>query len=331
MDLYKEYKQPYKSILFILSNSVSDFRLTLAAKWLSEWGYNVEVTTSVPAWLSTYHDVIVVGRPCLELLPILDMWIKAGKNVVIDMDDDFMAIPRTNPAYPMIGHGRPGYMKGLAETIKKAAVLTVTTPEVAIRYGREAVIIPNCWDETNRLWQSNMGHNTVNIGWVGTQTHWEDFQLVKDALLQVLSERPNARVVIGLDDKLYKLFESLPEDRRMFIPGLPYEIYPVFYQYTDIVLAPLLDNYFNRAKSEIKLIAAGAASRAWIASPMPFYREWEVGGVFADTQEQWKEKILMLVDNNEMRLCDGSAGHDKALTRTSEIIAREWQILVDRL
>lgn len=331
MDLYRQYNHPYKSILFILSNSVSDFRLTLAAKWLSEWGYNVEVTTSVPAWLSTYHDVIVVERPCLELLPILDLWIKAGKTVIIDMDDDFMAIPKTNPAYPIIGQGRPGYMSGLETTIKKATVLTVTTPEVAIRYGRDAVIIPNCWDETNKLWQSRLQRNTVNIGWVGTQTHWEDFQLVKDALMQVLSERPSTKVVIGLDDKIYNLFESLPENRKLYIPGMPYQIYPAFYGYTDIVLAPLLDNHFNRAKSEIKLIEAGAASRAWVASPMPFYYDWYYGGVFASTPENWYSQIIGLVDNPPDMLNQGEVGHAKALTRTSEIIAREWQIMVDRL
>lgn len=331
-ELYREYKKPYRSILFITSSSVSDFRLALAGRWLRKWGYQVDLLDAVPAWVSTYADIIVVSRPQMELCPMLLQWMQAGKKVIIDMDDDFMAIPQTNPAYPVIGAGRPGYIKILQEVISKATKLTVAVPELATRYNRDAILIRNCWDEENELWGfTHRDDNIVNIGWVGTTTHFEDFQLVKDALIAVLAERPQTRVVIGLDIDIYNLFAAVPEKQKLFLPGMSYNEYPSFYKYIDIALVPLLDNYFNRAKSEIKLIEAGAAGKPWIASPLPFYTEWGAGGVFATTFEEWKEKLLVLIDNKDLRTDFGIRGNLRAMQATSEIMAQEWQKLVDEL
>lgn len=335
MDLFKEYKRPYKSVFILISHSVSDFRVALAGRWLKKWGYHVEIADSIAAWQGTHFDVTICSRPNAEICLILDTWIKAGRNVIIDMDDDFMAIPPENPAYQFIGAGKQGYHKILLNTIKNATKLVTTAPELAMRYGRETVIIPNCWDEENKLWGRKQKRETVNIGWIGTTTHKMDFEIVRTVLHEILEEQPMAKLVIGLDFEIYRAFETVPEHQKLFIPGMSYEEYPNFYYYCDIILAPLLDTYFNRAKSDIKLVEAGAAGLSWVASQIPFYERWGGGkgggGYIAHNRDEWKNLITFLIVNKGARESIGMEGNLVSQSRTSELMAKEWQILIESL
>jgi glycosyltransferase involved in cell wall biosynthesis len=194
------------------------------------------------------------------------------------------------------------------------------------------VVIPNCWDEENPLWDvPKLPSDMVRIGWIGTTTHFEDFQIARDALQLVMAERPLTKAVIGLDPKIYDLFGDIPETRKLFIPGMSYNEYPAFYKYTDIILVPLLDTHFNRAKSEIKLIEAGAAGQPWLASPLPAYLEWGAGGVYANTLDEWVGKLRVLVDSPELRATIGAQGRARAERFTSELMAKQWQILLETL
>jgi hypothetical protein len=204
------------------------------------------------------------------------------------------------------------------------------------RYGRNCVVIPNCYDEENTLWAVRKKRETVNIGWIGTATHREDFELAREPLLQILSECKEAKIVIGLDPKIYEMFKEIPENRKMFIPALPYQEYPSFYAYTDIMLAPLLDTYFARAKSDIKLVEAGAASQPFVASALPFYTDWcnitpYSPGLIADEPDMWYAQLKRLVDTKIVRVTKGAQNHINAQTRTSEKTSRLWDQLLRSL
>jgi glycosyltransferase involved in cell wall biosynthesis len=330
-EVYRTYKHPYKSVLFVLSNSVSDFRMLLAAKWMSRWGYNVNISDNLPEWLGIHYDVIVCPRPNADISKMLVNYLSNGIKVIIDMDDDFYSIPKENPAYNMLGEGAKGYHKELRKVIEKATAFVTTTKELAIRYGRESVVINNYYDEENPLWKIPAPKHMFSIGWIGTDTHRQDFNLAFEAISRILSEREDVRVVIGNDPGIYNKFEAVPERQKLFFLGLAYPIYPVFYKFCDVVVSPLEDNYFNRAKSDIKLLEANASGVPWVASPLPMYFDYRYGGMFAKTPEDWYSCLTEFMTNSEILKADTNIGSGNADGRTSRIMAKKWEKLISSL
>lgn len=79
--------------------------------------------------------------------------------------------------------------------------------------------------------------------------------------------------------------------------------YPLFFVGADIVLAPLEDNRFNRAKSELKTIEAGAAGLPVICSNVEPYRMLAHGvdGFLADNANKFGKYLNRLIGDENLR------------------------------
>jgi glycosyltransferase involved in cell wall biosynthesis len=325
----------HRSICFVLSNSASDFRLTLAARHLQRVGYGVEVFNEIlkkaPLYKLMEHDVFVISRPGLEMCDFIKHGISINKQIVVDMDDDLTSVPDGSPAFQITGQERINYVNNLIHVVEMATALTITKPDLSVCYHRNGEVIPNGWDEENTLWQSpKVRWDGISIGWAGTITHRGDFAICLPALRQILSQRKDVRVVIGGDEEIYNLFADVPERQKLYLVSVAYENYPAMYAFWDIAVAPLEDTRFNSKKSDIKLVEAGARGIPWVASPLPQYREWGKGGVFADDWN-WYDRLMMLIDDIELRQRLGSIGHTHAMMRTSAVIGKRWEEVIGEL
>lgn len=319
----------YKSICVILGNTVSDMRMHFAARHLERAGYEVEVLSQVPHFKTVQHDGFIISRPGIQMIDFIGVALATGKPVIVDMDDNFKLIPPENPAYSIIGRGNLDYVTALYNMIKSVTMLTAPKPEILTAYERYGEVIPNGWDEENELWKvDNVERDGfINIGWAGTTTHRQDFQLVLPALKQILSEREDVRVVIGGDPAIYNEFWEFSERKKLFLVGTPYERYPLMFAFWDMLLAPLEDTEFNRYKSDIKLVEAGARGIPWIASPLPQYERWATGGILTP-DSGWIGSLMALIDNGEFRQSLAEQGKAQALTRTSAEIGKLWVNIV---
>jgi glycosyltransferase involved in cell wall biosynthesis len=319
----------YKSLCFILGNNVSDFRLEYAARYLLIKNYDLEVLSTVPLYKAVQHDIFIISRPGMDMCHFIGDLLVADRTVIIDMDDDFYSIPFHNSSYKLIGKGRPDYLKILEQIISAASVLTVPNQVLSSRYHRFAELVPNGWDSDNELWRlPRVKSNYVNIGWAGTSTHGEDFKLAAPAILRVLDKRKNARIVIGGDEAIYKMFESVPEEQKLFLNGVKMSVYPAMFTFFDILVAPLVNDTFNLAKSDLKCVDASARSIPCLASPLPMYTEWNEGVLFANSDEEWEVQLLKLIDSPDLRTKLGQEGHVKAETRTIDKIGEVWEGLI---
>ena len=335
MEVFPEQRKNYKSVLAVRANAVSDFRIDLAARHLSKAGFEVEVITQVPFYKASQFDIILCCRPGISMIEFLKVCLLAGKRVVVDLDDDFNAIPKHNPAYNYTGAGHATYLYELKKLLNYPGVIvTYASAELAKRYKVDGVVIPNYWDEENPNWYipKRTHPDYVTLGFSGTTTHREDFNIIEPALKKVFNDYPHLRFVSQLDDSIYTRFLDLPEERKLFIPPLLYIDYPLMYSYIDILLVPLRDTHFNRAKSDIKLLECGASKTPYVASDMPFYHDWGVGGGLVKTTD-WDVALPSMVENwnPEVRQELGEQGHTKALTRTSAIVCNKWIELVEEL
>jgi glycosyltransferase involved in cell wall biosynthesis len=276
-------------------------------------------------------DILVVCRS--HRPDLVQRYKDAGAKIVYDLDDDFWAIDPDHPGYKGVGPGNPlrlGLMEG---AIHLADVMTVSTPVLAARlpdYGiqKTCYIVPNGWNTKMRGWplKPRELQKQITVGWAGTMTHRKDFEKVLPQLVKLARKHPEINYRIMGDHMIFlELLKKLSE-RISFFSGVPYQFYPAAIREFDILIAPLLNTYFNRAKSDIKLVEAGASYIPWVASDIPFYAEWDQSGEsgilvpYAEA-EGFSDAILKIVESGHyLQMAEKS--RELANRRTADKIAQ---------
>lgn len=152
----------------------------------------------------------------------------------------------------------------------------------------------------------------------GTKTHDRDFQLIQDQIIKILEKYPQAKLMIlghlNLDEKFKKY------RRRVIRHGLKnYLELEEFIARVDINLAPLVQNEFTNAKSEIKFFDAGMVGVPTIASPtFAFKKAIRNGknGILAKDDE-WFEKIELLMNDKNLYTKISKAAYKSSLQNHS--------------
>lgn len=339
-------------------------RLGVPAEALRQLGYKVHLFHGFAQTHLKDHDLAVFCRPFDQALArAVAAYVRAGIPVIVDIDDLFHAIPPHSPAYKRVGPGNPAALKLLEQSIAAADVVTVATPGLADAYrplARSIAILPSAWSRAQ--WEqggisSTSGlppfavedlppsplagegrdggkdgdHTGTVLGWAGTTTHRVDIQEMRVGVLRALEQRPQARLVIIGDPGVYQVFKTLPAAQCTYRPGVPFAQYPKLLAEFDILLAPLEDNAFNRAKSDLKLLEAGICGIPWVASPLPAYRDWGVGGLFAATPDEWEQALLRLIDDADLRRRLGAEGRAQAEMREIGHIVRLWEAIIEEV
>lgn len=269
-------------------------------------------------------DVAILSRcPHVELVK---QFKNNGARVLIDIDDDFFAIPPQHPGYESVGKNSP-FAKGLRESIRHCDGLIVSTPELAERYQTLApirAVIPNGWSDRDGWSRTKVPHRGLVIAWAGTITHRQDFSLVQETLISAAARAPHVRIRIGGDPEIYQLLGPVPEYQKTFLPMLPFRNYVTAFQDVDLWLAPLVDDPFNRAKSDVKLVEAGATGTPFLASCLPQYLRWNAGGLYALPGE-WSENLAALIDSPQLRADLAEEGWKKAQERNITQLVALWE------
>jgi len=320
-----------KGIAFIGVGEVSDgIRLGVPVAGLAVLGKLATVARSAAQLDLARFDTLVFSRPQLSATAPREIELaqRSGSRVVIDLDDDFYAIPPDHPGYHGVGPGNPARLQALERLLAQADLVVVATPALAERYApltRHVTIIPNGWSRSNPLWEQPLAtHESFNIGWAGTPTHRADLALLADDVVAFMRRTPAGHLIIGGDPVAWRMFADLPEARRTFVPMLPFEQYPNLLAQFDVLLAPLCANAFNEAKSDIKLLEAGIRRIPWVASPRAAYMAWGDGGLFADAPGEWLKALVQLEQDPALRVRLSAAGRALAEQREAAQIARLW-------
>lgn len=325
-----------KSILFTLDTSVvGPIRAGIPGAALQAKGYRVGIALFGTIGEKAYAeaDVVCFVRPTYNAaaaIQFMRQW--PNKRAFVNVDDHFEAIPKGHPGYDLIGPGNPERIGYLHAAIRACDRLLVSTPELAERYAgyhKPVEIVPNGWLSSNDVWQRKWPHRGVTIGWAGTATHTEDWNLIETPVRRILKEFPDTRLVIAGDERIYARFASTPEKQKLYLPGLEYSQYPWLIAHFDILLAPLADTYFNRAKSDIKLVDAGARGIPFIASRLEPYLHWPAGcGLLASTPAEWYDALKLLVTDPAQRGMMGYAGSLAAAGRDG-LNTSQWEKLLE--
>ena len=283
------------------------YRIEQPARWLSDHGVECRVIhprDAVDKGVFRGVTTFVLQRAHgVETQRAVSHLIDRGVRVVYEIDDDLWRLPEWNPA-------RAEYTKDVLVRIenlmRQCTAVTVSTQAMADRVvdlGCGAVyVVPNGIPLDLIPPRAVRTRQGVRVGWWGTRTHQGDLSLIGGALQRLLRDRPDVTLVT--------MGDGLPG----VWPAARFERYPAVHPVAfygalvglelDVVVAPLVDNEFNRAKSPVKALEAGAIKVALAASRVGPYREHLEHGVtalLANNQAEWEANLFALVDTPTLR------------------------------
>lgn len=225
-----------------------------------------------------------------------------GKKVtlVVDIDDNVFEIPYGNIAMFFWKRRRK---EELASVLKMADMVVVSTEPLKrylSKFTHKVVVLKNCLDLSQ--WEKKKKKNDkIKIGWVYSKTHTPDISRVKEAIEEIKKEYGDKISIelLGGDKSVFDCETVINEP-------VPFAKYHERLQELnwDISICPLVDNDFNRGKSNIKWLESSMASCAVIASDVyPYERSITHGktGLICGSKNQWKNALRKLIESRELR------------------------------
>ena len=278
-------------------------------------------------------DLIVIQRlfPSAETLPLYRRILASDRPIIYELDDDFLHIPPMHPRRDAIGCFEPYVL----ECLTRADAVTVSTAELGRRlavYNRNIDVLPNALDTA--LWHSETVQpkratdGPVVIGFAGTPTHGADLELISEALRRIHGRYEDRVVFRFLGSPPPRGLEARCEQRTFEARYSAYA-HALAHSDIDIALAPLIDNPFNRCKSDIKWLEYAACGFAGVYSDLPLYRnsvsDGRTGLLVENTAQAWFDAIDRLVRDVVLREQIGKAARTEVMaTRTVEAVAPRY-------
>ena len=241
-----------------------------------------------------------------------------GIPLIVDIDDNIEDVPHYNMGARAY---RPNSDLNAITTrqLQEADAVTVTTEHlkgVVGKYNEHVYVLPNSldiglWEREIELPRKSIGQ--IRIGWMGAQTHEDDFRLVLPAIQKILDRYDNVKFYClgGVPNCVHVL-----QDKQIVKLNQWYDIveYPsrIRQWQFDIGIAPLRDNGFNRSKSNLRWLEYSAMGIPTVVSRVePFNRCVEEGktGLFAHETDEWFEQLSRLVEDEQMRMDIGAAAN----------------------
>jgi hypothetical protein len=282
-------------------------------------------------WLGTFDIVFSSYFPnatAYSLLKVVQQ--RYGTKFVLDVDDDMFAINPDNPFWMKMDDEKAYWMQCM---IRDNDYITTTTEDLAKvfrerRVGKpkeSVIVLPNAINEDYRHPPFDNGKKIV-IGYFGGSSHYSDLHEsgVLKAIEKIMHENKNVHFKsVGMVVDKYT-----PKARTTFVEGKrgtdwTDKVFPTMK--FDISIAPLLDNIFNKGKSNIKWQESTRAGSAFIASNIGPYRRLmpETAILCQNTEDDWYRGLKKLVDDKELR--------QKLVTNSTQLLAtmtmdKQWKL-----
>lgn len=259
---------------------------------------------------ATPYRAVLVQRDNLprELVaPFLAAAADRGIRVAAEVDDDFF----TDSGRARLARAEydPDRLASIDALVRGADLVVVSTEELAALLrpvARRVVVVPNALDPT--IWTpggpvapepvaSDPEHRVL---YMGTLTHGADLELLRDVFTDLTASDglPVRLEVIGVTEEA----DDPSWFRRVEVPD---GHYPAFARWLvehrsrwRAGVAPLRDEVFNRAKSDLKAVEYTALGLPAVVSDRPSYRIARDHGVVAvpDDLGAWRDAVRAAVD-----------------------------------
>lgn len=287
-----------------------DWTVSVVAPEKVEAGYRDGKFSGVRGFPDPLPDLLVMQRAGTPgQIDVLRWASQQGVKTVMDFDDAMWCIDKDNIAWS--AWNRPNqhrqHWKLCEEAARIADLITVTTSHLEKHYGRyhhRTEVIPNYVPRAATEIPGHAENEVFTAGWAGfTKTHPGDCRVSKpaaeailegDGALRVIADAKGAAAEWGIEPDL---IDAVPAQK--FGPNYYKELSSL-----DLMLVGLLDTPFNRAKSSLKVLEAGAMGVPSIAPDNPPHRLLAKTGfpvTLAASPSEWYDaaKAAMSMGYNE--------------------------------
>lgn len=248
---------------------------------------------------------------------------ECGIPLVYDYDDNVQLVRPYNPGYRSF-LPNADTKKWNIKAAEMCTALTVTTQNLKDYYqkhNKNIFICPNSIDFGWRDKYLNVEpyvpkkEGEIRIGWAGSAAHWENLNVINKVITRIMKEFKNVTFYFtGLFGGLFDDKEI--KDRVFTVKFADMQDWPAHLKKMglDIAVAPLADNLFNRAKSNLRCIEYQACKYPIIASDVEPYRYLKNGetGFIAKEEEDWYNHLKNLILDKDLRNELGENGYKQA-------------------
>jgi glycosyltransferase involved in cell wall biosynthesis len=275
-----------------------------------------------------------VGPPDLVLRPIVELLtahpeLLGERGIVYDTDDDVLDYPDWTGLGPAAARERDLVLGILAI----ADVVTATTPVLAERLrrhtGGQVRVVRNAVDPAWYAGAPEEGlAGSVRVAYHGVARRLRDYQVARPAVDKVARSVPGVRRVwVGAAES--PVAEAVDEVRP-WVDGLAAFGASLVAARPDVGLAPLLDEPFNRAKSELHWIDYAMTGAPTIATGFGGPGPYDVirdgaDGLLARTPADWVRHLRRLAGSPALRAELAGRARERVLAEyTLQARAGEW-------
>ncbi len=259
---------------------------------------------------------MVTTKPAVDLLIAMKQ-AYPHIPIVTEQDDNILNTADYNPAHESYQPG--SYFREVAiEQMRLSDAMIVSTPylkEVYAEHCPHIYVMPNSlnfkvWDNA----KIRKSKDCVRLMWAGGASHDEDLRIIEPVVRKTLEKHPTVRfcLIHGVPaflkgiDRVEAILQWTRIDR-----------YPQFLasRGADIGLAPLVDNAFNRSKSNLRWLEYAGLKLPTIASNVGHFKETITtaeDGFLCDSEQDWLDAIDFLCHDENARKKIGKNANKKA-------------------
>ena len=273
--------------------------------------------------LARQFDVVLIHREAALMGPavIERLLARSGIPVVFDFDDAIW-VPYVSPANKRLSHLKCfGKVASICHLSTHILAGNDYLASYARRFNSHVTVVPSTIDTETHLprrhGDSEEPPGPVTIGWTGSYSTVQHLNTLRQALIRLRSFHEFHLSVIGppgyhLDGLVVKAHTWRPASEGGDL------------HHFDIGVMPLPDEKWARGKCGMKLLQYMAAGVPAVASPVGVNAEIiqdGVNGFLAATEDEWIEKLSILIQDPNLRRQIGATGRRTVEERYS---ARVW-------
>jgi glycosyltransferase involved in cell wall biosynthesis len=268
---------------------------------------------------------VLISQMChfpAALCEIVRMKVENNLPLVSEIDDDIFHTPTYNPANVAYkqGSGLP-FRQTAIDQFKMSDAMIVSTPYLKEVYGElcpNIYVVPNSLDF--RIWD-NLKHkrnkDVIRIGWSGGASHENDLKIIESVVHKTLAKHPT--VVFCFVHGVPEFLKGIDRVEAVALGNdfVRIDRYPQFLASRgfDIGIAPLVDNSFNRGKSNLRWLEYAGLKVPCVASRVGHFAETITqaeDGLLCDSEQDWLDSLDFLIHDENARRKMGKNANQKA-------------------
>tara|TARA_R110002020_G_scaffold185270_2_gene382832 strand:- start:8058 stop:9104 length:1047 start_codon:yes stop_codon:yes gene_type:complete len=309
-------------------NAISYHRLKNPFKYLKKKGHQFDFINNFT------DDVVIEGYDYFVYnrsigygdsdFVLLEKIKAQGIKIIIDVDD-LWELPNHHPIVWRDDVDYGEWKNNFLMNIAFADYVWTSTEYLKMKIedlfdNKPVVVVKNAIDYNDPQWVDSKGKrrnkNKTVIGYAGSTTHYGDLDQMKIPFRRLNNNKTFRRNMVfqlsGTDfvndyaKKVWHhqlgIFTDDGKNKNVFISGgVKVNQYARFFDQMDIVIAPLIDNEFNRCKSELKVLEAGSKWLPFIGSDMITFSRTGANIDLCSNNDEWVESILELSFDKSLR------------------------------